>query len=223
MSVCPQCGKENLQGVPFCNFCGAALDEIEKNSKVESPIFPEKVETNPFAVGSQATSASAPSDSYDPVASFVPTGLGSAFQSCVYNCNKLGGRASRAEFWYWTLFMVLTFGPAIAILIAASAISVATETARSAVEFVEIFVAFLLIVWALVCVYPTFSLIVRRLHDFDRSAWFCLFLLLPVAQLFAMLYVGFASGTKGLNRYGPPPIKREAPTKNKTQDVEVRQ
>ncbi len=45
----------------------------------------------------------------------------------------------------------------------------------------------------------------RRLQDLDRSAWFVLFFLIPIVNLFFWLYLLFAPGTKGTNKYGLQP------------------
>ncbi|MPW45511.1 DUF805 domain-containing protein [Acinetobacter guerrae] len=60
-----------------------------------------------------------------------------------------------------------------------------------------------LILWVVVAYFHIVFLI-RRLHDLNRSGWLCLLLLIPIVQFLFMLYVIFASGTKGLNDYGAP-------------------
>ena len=62
-----------------------------------------------------------------------------------------------------------------------------------------------LIVWAfwLLAIYLHFVLIIRRLHDLNKSGWLMLLLLVPVIQFFFMLYVLVAPGTAHSNDYGP--------------------
>ncbi len=52
-----------------------------------------------------------------------------------------------------------------------------------------------------------FSVIImrRRLHDLEKSGWFCLLMFVPLVNLFFGLYMLFAAGTAGGNRYGPAP------------------
>lgn len=45
----------------------------------------------------------------------------------------------------------------------------------------------------------------RRLHDFDVSAWWALFLLFPIFQFVFLIYLLVAPGTSGANRFGPVP------------------
>lgn len=44
----------------------------------------------------------------------------------------------------------------------------------------------------------------RRLNDLDRSGWWGLLLLVPFVNFFMSLYLLFAAGSEGANRYGPP-------------------
>lgn len=50
----------------------------------------------------------------------------------------------------------------------------------------------------------------RRLHDFDVSAWWSLFLLFPIFQFVFLIYLLVAPGTPDANRFGPvpPPTER---------------
>lgn len=44
----------------------------------------------------------------------------------------------------------------------------------------------------------------RRLNDLDQSGWLSLLFLVPAVNFFFGLYLIFAPGTSGNNRYGPP-------------------
>jgi len=48
-------------------------------------------------------------------------------------------------------------------------------------------------------------LLVRRLHDLDHSAWMMLILLIPLVGSLFSLYLMFAPGTRGDNRFDNPP------------------
>jgi len=62
-----------------------------------------------------------------------------------------------------------------------------------------------LVVWAfsLFLIYLNIVLVVRRLHDLNKSGWMGLLLFIPVVQFFFMIYLLLASGTAGPNEYGP--------------------
>ncbi|WP_420187202.1 DUF805 domain-containing protein [Bacteroides pyogenes] len=49
---------------------------------------------------------------------------------------------------------------------------------------------------------------VKRLHDLDKSGWFILLCFIPVVGWIFALYMLFADGTVGPNRYGDDPKNR---------------
>ena len=52
-----------------------------------------------------------------------------------------------------------------------------------------------------------YLLTIRRLHDLDKSGWFCLAMLVPVVNTLFSIYVVFAPGTVGSNKYGADPLE----------------
>lgn len=62
-----------------------------------------------------------------------------------------------------------------------------------------------LVVWFfwLFLIYLNIILVVRRLHDLNKSGWMGLLIFIPLVQFFFMLYLLLASGTAGPNQYGP--------------------
>ena len=60
---------------------------------------------------------------------------------------------------------------------------------------------------------------VKRLHDVDKSGWLLLLVLIPLVNIVLGLYMLFADGTVGPNRYGADPKNRmpyQAPSVNVT-------
>ena len=53
---------------------------------------------------------------------------------------------------------------------------------------------------------PNFMLLIRRLHDLNRSGWWALIMLIPLVNLLFAVYVIFFKGTEGPNKYGPDPL-----------------
>ena len=49
-------------------------------------------------------------------------------------------------------------------------------------------------------------IIIRRLHDLNKSGWWSLIALIPYVNVIFGLYLLFAPGTKGDNRYGADPL-----------------
>ena len=105
------------------------------------------------------------------------------------------GRSTRAEFWWWVLFVVLSD-------IILDAVDILTGTynpdTRSGL-FGNIFTLMVLV--------PGLALGARRLHDINRSGlwqlmWLAFFLLIPIVILFWW----FAKPShEGTNQYGPSP------------------
>ena len=56
----------------------------------------------------------------------------------------------------------------------------------------------------LIVIYFSLIFTIRRLHDLDQSGWLSLVTLIPVINLFFFLYLIFAPGTQGSNKYGAP-------------------
>ena len=48
---------------------------------------------------------------------------------------------------------------------------------------------------------------VRRLHDLNRNGWFMILLFVPFINLIFLLYLWFAPGTFGDNRFGADPLQ----------------
>lgn len=60
--------------------------------------------------------------------------------------------------------------------------------------------------WVIVLLYFYFSFVVviRRLHDLNKSGWLLLLLFIPLINFLMAIYILLASGTTGLNQYGAP-------------------
>ena len=60
---------------------------------------------------------------------------------------------------------------------------------------------------ALVALVSAIMLTVRRLHDLNRPDWWAVGMFIPVVNFVLELYLFFAEGTRGPNRYGPDPLE----------------
>lgn len=49
-------------------------------------------------------------------------------------------------------------------------------------------------------------ILIRRLHDLDKSGWWSLVYFIPYVNIIFSLYVLFFKGTEGPNRFGPDPL-----------------
>jgi uncharacterized membrane protein YhaH (DUF805 family) len=99
-------------------------------------------------------------------------------------------RASRSEFWYWTLFVVLLS------IVTALIDQFAFPTSQlSPLNSIAGLVTFL----------PGLSVAVRRLHDLDRTGWWILIGLTGIGLILLIVW-DCMKGTPGPNRFGPDPL-----------------
>ena len=96
------------------------------------------------------------------------------------------GRASRKEYWLWTLFFAI-------ICVISSIIDAAIET--------PVFTA----ITVLACFVPNLAVTVRRLQDTGKSGWCILLGLIPCVGGLILLIFMLLDSTPGTNEYGPNP------------------
>ncbi|PTQ73483.1 DUF805 domain-containing protein [Celeribacter persicus] len=118
-----------------------------------------------------------------------------AITTCFQKYVTFSGRARRAEYWWWSLFIILgsmIFGGVDTVFFGVPEITGPTAGIFSLVTFL-----------------PGLSVWIRRLHDVDRSGWWVLLILIPVIGWLVLLYWAVTRGTTGANRFGPDPITGE--------------
>lgn len=118
-------------------------------------------------------------------------GFGESVARCLRRFATFSGRASRAEYWWFSLFVSL-------VSLAASLVGSALGAGESSGSFA--------VIAYLVLLLPSLAAGVRRLHDIDRSGWWLLIGLVPVVGPIALVYFFLQRGTKRPNRFGPNPL-----------------
>ena len=113
-------------------------------------------------------------------------GFGEAVSVCFKKSFVWEGRASRAEFWWFELAQLL-------IIIVALIIDQIIGT------------GVLYIIAAIVFILPSIAVLIRRLHDTDRTGWWYWIQLLPLIGLIVILVFTLTGGDEGDNKYGPNP------------------
>lgn len=89
---------------------------------------------------------------------------------------------------------------AVAVIVVAIILSViANKLGSGAIAALGILVSALPII-------PAFMLSIRRLHDLNRPAWWCIGFFIPMVNFVLGIYLLFFRGTKGPNQYGPDPL-----------------
>jgi uncharacterized membrane protein YhaH (DUF805 family) len=113
------------------------------------------------------------------------------FMATVKTCfNKyfvIEGRAPRSEFWWFYLFIII-------IMLVAMGLD--------ATMGLPIFN----LIAMLAILAPTICVIVRRLHDHDKSGWWYFITLVPIIGILYILYLFVTRRTEGENRFGPDPL-----------------
>ena len=243
MIICPQCGGSFPESETFCPSCGYAAPEVESPTTDTTP----DDAANPNAVGARTTNALLTSETE---ARDVPSNILAAIKMCVVR-GGLKGRSSRAEFWSWIIFVfilllfVLTleltevsrvettpqenaFWEAFWNLAGFSGIVVLLLTFTLSVRrfhdvnFIGIpaYIFLFLSVVCILCILPDcFFYLFDLLSLYGRRTVLCGLLI----SFFAILIVALIPGTKGPNRYGPPPVKRKTSQRGQTQNGEVSQ
>jgi uncharacterized membrane protein YhaH (DUF805 family) len=172
---CKKCGTELQDDNIFCSNCGDKIGGASND--------------DPFNNQSITTSQRSSSSTFDTV---IEKNAWGYFIDALKKYAVFKGRARRAEYWWFTFFATI-FSTAIGIL-------------EGIFEFITLGyirneLGFLTIIWSLAIIIPSFSVTVRRLHDYNRSGWF---MLVPIYGF----VIRFFDGTIGPNRYGEDPKGR---------------
>jgi uncharacterized membrane protein YhaH (DUF805 family) len=109
-----------------------------------------------------------------------------AISSGFSNYVQFGGRASRSEYWYWTLFSILA------------------SVVASIIDGI-LGLGFVSAITGLALFLPGLAVSARRLHDIDRTFWWVLLAFTGIGVL-VLLYWDCLRGTLGPNRFGPDPL-----------------
>ena len=113
------------------------------------------------------------------------------------------GRASRSEYWWWTLFTFLTY-TVLGLLTYVVGISTSRDGGRTP-GLLAVPLIILLLVFALGIIVPTLALTVRRLHDAGYSGLLALLILIPyLGGLIIMIFALLPSSPAGA-KYDPVP------------------
>jgi uncharacterized membrane protein YhaH (DUF805 family) len=114
------------------------------------------------------------------------------------------GRSRRKEYWMFTLFLVIVYA-VLATLLFAGGFSLDPTSGEPSLGALGWLAGGLFALFALGSLVPTLAVIVRRLHDQDKSGWFILLQFIPYVGGIIIFVFMCLDGTRGENRFGPDP------------------
>jgi uncharacterized membrane protein YhaH (DUF805 family) len=115
-------------------------------------------------------------------------GFGEAISRGFRNYFNFSGRATRAEYWWWGLFIVL--------------VSIVLQVVDTLFGEVGQWVSLLV---QLAVLLPSLALGARRLHDINRAGWWQLLWFVLLIGGIVLIVWAIKRGDKGPNKYGPGP------------------
>ena len=124
--------------------------------------------------------------------------FGTALKAFWSNYRNFKGRARRSEYWYIQLFLVATNLAAAAIDLALMDGDVDRFIANGGGGIVGL-------IWILATIVPALAVLVRRLHDTNRSGWWVLIGFVPVIGTIVILVFTVSDSDQSENRYGSSP------------------
>ena len=132
--------------------------------------------------------------------------LFSAYKAMFTKMFDFRSRSGRAEYWYAYLAnLIILFLFAFALIgvdyIAATDLD-SFGNIKEIYKTVFDVINYISIVYSLVLLIPQLSLIIRRLHDTNRSAMYALLLLAAPLGSIILIWFFTQKGTNGVNRYG---------------------
>lgn len=115
---------------------------------------------------------------------------------------EFSGRARRAEFWLFSLFIAIVE----VVYIVLMAVTGNFDSSNyGAVNGAGMALMGLFGIFCLAIIVPSLAVTFRRLHDTNRSAWWLLIGFLPFIGAVVLLIFYLLPGTAGSNRFGADP------------------
>lgn len=109
------------------------------------------------------------------------------------NYAVFSGRARRKEYWYFVLFS----------LIVTMVLGIIDNLTHLFSQ--QYGMGLFSTLYSLAVLIPALAVLVRRLHDAGRSAWWLLLALIPIIGCIVLLVLTVLDSDAGVNEYGPNP------------------
>ena len=106
------------------------------------------------------------------------------FIKCIKNYTLFRGRASRTEFWYFLLYWAIFYVIIIAVekVLGLDFINLKALPFSEYIPLANLYdkVGLLTVIYRPLTIFPSLAVISRRLHDINRSGWWCLMCVTPL-------------------------------------------
>ncbi len=126
-------------------------------------------------------------------------GITEAIRSGFDNYVNFNGRASRSAYWWWVLFGVL-----VSLVTRLLDGLIGSNIVRSNQYGTEVSFGIISSLAGLALLLPSIAVLVRRLHDTDRSGWWYWMIIIPVIGWLVLIFFLASAGSPGDNRFGSP-------------------
>ena len=129
------------------------------------------------------------------------------FIKCIKNYTLFTGRASRTEFWYFLLYWAIFYVIIIAIdrVLGLNFIKLKALPFSEYIPLANLYedVGLLTVLYRPLTILPSLAVISRRLHDTNRSGWWCLMCVTPLVIILIIFLCKKSDESE--NQYGVIP------------------
>ena len=129
------------------------------------------------------------------------------FIKCIKNYTVFKGRSSREEFWNFMLFWVIFYVLVVSIdkVLGGNYINSKDLPFSNYIPLAKLFdeVGLLTLMYRPLTLLPSLAAISRRLHDINRSGWWCLMCVTPLVIILIVFLC--KKGDEGENQFGLKP------------------
>ena len=119
--------------------------------------------------------------------------------------NDFRTRSSRSEYWWATLFVALASYPVGGVIGGLIGFTFALAGFSEPAMLIALLIAMLPV--QLFIITASTCLVIRRLHDVDRSGWWYL-IIFTIVGMIPLLIWYCTKGTEGYNRFGKDPLEQ---------------
>lgn len=122
------------------------------------------------------------------------------------NYANFSGRARRSEYWYYVLMNVIIF--VFLGILCICLLPFLKSMSDFAVGILTVAAVCIFGLYVLGIIIPSLAVVVRRLHDIDKSGWYYFVRFIPMIGPIWLLVMLCTAGTQGRNDYGNDPKQR---------------